>query len=76
MNRPPDVKASRQVYQPFAPWRAFTSADGQKSFVGSLADYSEKAGKGKLKLRTGKQAELSLERLSEKDGKWIKDAEG
>jgi hypothetical protein len=54
-------------------WRTFSNADETKSFEGSLVAYSEKAGKVKIRLKNGKQAVLALEKLSEKDVKWLKE---
>ena len=54
-------------------WRTFTSADGKKTIEASLLEYTPKTEKVKLKLKAGKETELSIYKFSEKDVKWIKD---
>jgi hypothetical protein len=54
-------------------WRTFTSADGTKKIEASLLEYTPKTEKVKLKLKAGKEAELSIYKFSRNDVKWIKE---
>lgn len=53
-------------------WRKFSNPDGSKSFQGVLVAYSEESGKVKIRLKGGQEAALTLDKLSEEDGEWIK----